>query len=199
VLLLLGVVAEFAALAYFEIGSWSDRLSLMFQVLAFYGLGVGVLAKSPVVANFAERMTAPQGGRFVSGNFGLFTFLFVTLGLGVSPHRPSAPSASLGCVGQVLIFLVIAPMSFAYVIFHLVVIMPVAYLSFFFASALVRSIADSSDAVVLKVADQTSTTTLRMQDVVRENQVTARSFIVGVSAAGFALVTKLTGLIFPGN
>ena len=69
---------------------------------------------------------------------------------------------------------------------------PLAYLPFFFASALVEGIKTSKEDTSISVGQNIYT----IKQIICQDEVSAKGFIVGVTAAAISLLTSLYGTMF---
>lgn len=90
--------------------------------------------------------------------------------------------------------LLLSPFALLYVVFHLVVIMPLAYLGYVLASAVVGRMESSSRDLQLHKHSGEEVKVLRVRELVHSNGTAAKSFLVGVPAALLVLVTRLAAL-----
>jgi len=194
VLLLLG---EIAILTKYGQASWYNRIGFVLQIIGFYGIGIGFVQKSDLLKNFGgiDDMTSPDPGKFIRGNF-LFLLILASLGRVSLGHRSSKSSLGLGCIGQFLVICMF-PFLFLYSLAHFFVICPLAYIGYFFSSALVASITGSSDDIVL-----TSTSTgeqpqkMSIREVIASNPSATKSFLIGIPAALLAFIAKGIDIFF---
>ncbi|MBM3140135.1 MAG: hypothetical protein FJZ92_07955 [Chloroflexi bacterium] len=161
------VVLAAAALLAWAQGSWDARLAFALQLVGFYGLRLGFLARTTMLKAFAldAEMISANLFRFIAGNF---TFLGVVAGLfatGLASSRnPGTPLA-------------LAPLFVVYAAGHTLVLIPFAYPAYLVASALVEAVRGSALAALFE-----------------DNMAAAKSFLVGGPAVSLSLVTRLIGL-----
>jgi len=209
--------AQVAALIYLAHGPWHERLSLVLQLLALYGIGLGFLSRSQVVrrARFCiDDMTSPRIGTFVAGNFRFVALLFSTVSVGLSPDRTTRSSLALGCLGGALL-MGASPFVILYAAFHLLILAPLSYPAYLMASGLVESVRGSArDLTVTRTSrvpgsadsepglqreeEMGEVQLFSVREFVDADPASAKSFLIGLPAAVLSLITKLVGLFLSG-
>ncbi len=158
-----------------------DQIAFALRILGLYGIVVGFLKSSSALARFGEvleEMTSPNFFEFAAGNGRALAMLFGGVSIGFGRPMTPGPRARLAVLGQVLLvpaslFLV------AYSAFHLLVIMPLAYVGYLAAGAIVQAIASSSTDIGLSTSGPPPQT-VSLRKVVAEDAVAFRSYMVGV-------------------
>ncbi|HXF83900.1 MAG TPA: hypothetical protein VNK49_00785 [Anaerolineales bacterium] len=194
--IILVLVAEATVLIYWARGTWSARIGTILQILAFYGIGLGFVTRSEILRDFgtvAEDMTSPDLFKFISGNLIFLSLLFGISSVGLNPRRSKSASLPLGCLGGLLL-LFSAPLLFAYSIFHLLIIVPIAYLGYLVTSAVVDSIQHSSEDLKWSIKSANSTKQVTAKEIIAIDPIAVKSFLLGIPSAVLALVTRVVGL-----
>jgi hypothetical protein len=199
-LVVLMFAGEVTVLVYWAGGTWDERLSAALALVGYYGIGLGLISKSAVLRDHAkvvEEMTSPNPVMFLAGNFTLLFFPFGIASLGLNPRRSGDASPALGCLGQLIIGLMVIPLLF-YALFHIFVIVPLAYMAYLLASALISAISDASGDTVLTISSTRETEvepkSISLKELVTADPPSAKNFLVGVPAAALSLATTMLGV-----
>jgi hypothetical protein len=189
--LLLLMAIPIGLVAFLGDAGWSSRFGFVLQVLAVYGIGIGFVQKSEALKAFAgiDEMTSPNLLKFVRGNaifLGIVNSL-VAVALGA---RATRESIALGATGRLLV-LCAFPVIYLCQAVHIVLIMPFAYLGYLFTSALVESIAGSSEDAQWDATEHGELRArLDVRAVIAENSSAMKSFLIGVPATVLSFVLK---------
>ncbi|UCE25741.1 MAG: hypothetical protein JSU74_06775 [Candidatus Zixiibacteriota bacterium] len=195
-LLLALIVAEVWLLVYWVPGSWQQRASLVLALIGIYGIAIGFFSKSEALADFRdslENLTSPNIYEYLLGNFRFLTFvpLFPAVAF-CKRWMPGSPML-LCRLGQ-LLGLFLTPIVFAYIIVHLLVVMPLTYLPTVLASALVSAVAYSGED--FEVASNGRRVSIRT--IVRSNQLTAKAFLIGIPGIILSLIGVVSAVVVGG-
>jgi hypothetical protein len=190
--LLLGVDA-WALLARAH-GAWEARAALVFQLLAVYGIGLGLLSKSGMLSvhDFDDEMTSPNLYRFLAGNLTFIGVFAVILGTALR-----ARDATAGAATQLLrrvLLLAAWPVLALYAAFHMLVLVPVVYLPYALVSALVEAIRPGAEGTQLEAREGDQVRTGTLGTLVNTNLPATKSFLIGFPAVALGLSTRLITL-----
>src|SRR5262249_37485073 len=191
---LVTLIAEVNVLTYWAKGTWYTQIGAILDILAFYGIGLGFVAKSDLLSRFGklvEDLTSPDILGFLYGNCVLMSMLCGVAFVGVSRRRFKA--GALESLGSVLVLLV-TPVLLAYSIFHVIVVVPIAYVGYLLASALVECVEQAVDDFESTITSGESTHKVTAKEIIASNPVAAKSFLVGLGAAVMGLVIRVLGL-----
>lgn len=198
-IIILLAVGEITVLIYFGHGSWDNRLSFIFQIIGFYGIGMGFVQKSNLLKNFAgvsEDMTSPDPGRFVAGNLRFLGIVSSLTAAGLDVNRTEKSSMPLGCFGQILI-LCLFPFLFLYFLVHLLLICPFAYIGYLLASAFVESITGAArDFEWASTGPAQETQKVSVKEIIASDPAAAKSFLIGIPAQLLSFILKGAGIFF---
>ena len=169
---------------------YPTALVLILQIIGAYGIAMGFVQKSDLPKDFGwlDDMTSPNPGRFVAANIRFLGLLWLLGSIGFG-DRSRGNAQSWGCFGQILILCVLS-LFCLYVLAHLIVICPFAYIGSLFSSALVASITGSAGDIEMTSSKEK----VRVREIVASNPAAAKSFLVGIPAIVLALVTKVIGI-----
>jgi len=193
---IIGLIGEMLALYYWGQGSWDELISFILQILTFYGLGMTFLSRMEVLreAKFKlDDITSANLFIFIGGNFRLISMFLHIASLGIQSQKTRI--SPLGETGGCLLTLV-TPVILLYALFHILVVMPVTYVFYLLASAIVESVRISSKDAIVSTVNQSTNVELSLREIVSRDPVTAKSVIVGVPAALITLILKLINLFF---
>jgi hypothetical protein len=163
---------------------WTERVSFVLQLVGIYTLGLGILAQTDLfrdVGGLGEEMTSPNLFEFAAGNLRFLGIIFVISSMAFTTSA-SGPGF--------LVLVVYAPALFAYAAFHLLIVMPLAYIPYVIASVPI-------DAVLHSTTDFTLSrdgSALHMKAFVAENAVSLKSFLVALPALVLAVSGKMFAL-----
>jgi hypothetical protein len=198
VTIILLMIGEIEALAYFGHDSWYNRLGFIFQIIGFYGIGIGFVQKS-FLKNFgdvANDMTSPDPILFFVGNLHFISTLAMFSTLGLDPKRSEKSSTTLGCFGQILILCII-PFLFVYFLVHLLVICPFAYIGYLISSAFVESIIGAAgDVVAISSSPTEETQKVSLKEIFASDPAAAKSFLIGIPAQLLSILLKGIAMFF---
>jgi len=192
------VIGEMAALAYSGHDSWYNRIGFIFQIIGFYGIGIGFVQKS-FLKNFgdvANDMTSPDPLLFFAGNLHFLSILGMLPTIGLDAKRSEKSSMTLGCFGQILI-LCIFPFLFVYFLVHLLIICPFAYFGYLISSAFVESITGAAGDVQLTSSSPTEETQkVSLKEIFASDPAAAKSFLIGIPAQLLSVLLKGIAMFF---
>lgn len=194
-LMILFLVTEITALIGLSQVPWDVRLGIPLQIIAFYGIGLGLIARSATLRSTLnlEDMTSHNLDRFISANMIFLSLPVFTAFVAGNKLRRRGEGIALGCLGH-LLWLASSPLLMGYVIFHFVVVMPITYLGYVVASALFESIRYSAVDQEYGGGTDAAKTTFGLREIIIADQMVAKTFIVGIPAAVLTLALKLTAL-----
>jgi hypothetical protein len=198
-LLLLLLAGDISVLVYFGRGSWDSRVSLVLQIIGLYGIVIGFIQRSDSLKNIInfDELTSPEPATYVASNFYIFTFYFSLMSVSMG-DRSGKGNSALGCLGQ-LIVLCLFPLLFLYWLFHMVVIAPLAYIGYFFTSALVESITGSVTDIELSVTEPgKARKKMSIKESIAANPVAAKGFLIGIPAIAISLILRGIGVFLQG-
>jgi hypothetical protein len=185
-------VAELYLLLRYGSGSIGDKLELLFSVIGYYGIALGFIKQSAVGKIFdglLTDMTSHHPALFVAGNFHCMGLLLNFISIGLSKYRKPGSSLFLGFAGMSALLLVI-PVVLLYVVFHLLIILPLSYIPYLFSSAIVEAFNGASGDIKVMQKDGQSEKKMSLKQIISADEVAAKSFIVGVPAIIFSFGLK---------
>lgn len=168
-----------------------DKLSFYFQIVAAYTFAFGLLAQTRLLASFgslARDMTSPNLFEFFSGNFAFLGLVFSGLSLAFEPIKEAYGPLYLL---EMIVLLILGPLSFVYAVFHLLVIAPFTYIGYLLVDVPLHAITTSAKDILFSIGDQS----VSLKTVVSENIVSLRNFTVAVPAMSIALLSKMIDLL----
>ncbi len=185
------LIGEMLALYYWGQGSWDDHVSFILQILTFYGLGITFLSRMEVLreAKFKlDDITSANLFIFIGGNFRFISMFLHIASLGIQSRKTRI--SALGETGGCLLTL-LTPGIVLYSLFHVLVVMPITYVFYLLASAIVETVQTSGQDVIISTVNQSTNVEFSLRAIVSRDPVTAKSVLVGVPAALITLVLKL--------
>ena len=174
-------------------GSWVTRIKVVVQILTVYTFVFGLLHQTILGKTFShrlEQMTSANLYIFVLSNLdflgmGMQTFGHVLKSLGdflQSRHR----RRNLDLLDAPLLF-VYAVFAFVYPFIHLLVIVPFAYIAYALAQVPIRIAKESfTDQVFQEQGKE-----LRLKQIIANNEVELRNFMVAFPGIGISLVLEI--------
>jgi hypothetical protein len=195
------LITEMIWLFHFASGTFSDKVSLVIAITGVYGLGIGFFSSAPslqAIRGYAKDMTSVNIVEFVSGNLIFMGFLLHFASLGLKSRSEEGAPIGLRFFGGML-WLASFPFILFYVFFHLLVVVPITYIPNLVASALVTSMAYSAGDVEVQVTqDNKPAGTARFKAAIKENQLAARGFFMGVPSIVLSFLGKWLAVIAAG-
>lgn len=190
----------------------ASRLSVLFQMLGFYNVGIGFLATSKNLQSLVrlDGMTSANTRAFVASNasvVGMIGYLYSMISRGGYALAQNVPTlmgaAAISMAGGILFFIVMFVIG-VLIIVYLLTIMPIAYVGYLVPN-LVVSLIKRSDYhfVARKYAPGADVNTdppieeVSIAQVVTENEPAVKSFMVGIPAVllGFFMeALKMLGI-----
>jgi len=173
-------------------GSALDQVSFALRILGLYAIVLGLLKTSSALAAFGgvlDEMTSPRLFSFVAGNFLALGILFEGISIGLRGPRAPGPGARLAAFGTFLL-VPAALLLLAFTAFHLLVIMPLAYVGFLLAGSIVQAIASAPGDVRLSV-EGPSPQTISLRAALTQDPVAARSYLVGIPSLVLSFAVEL--------
>jgi hypothetical protein len=164
---------------------WTERISFVFQLVGIYTLALGVLAQTDIfkgIGGIGSEMTSPNLLEFAAGNLAFLGIILVIFSYALS----SKP----GFLESVMLLLFYTPTLLAYAVFHLMIIMPLAYIPYVIASVPIDAILQSTTDFTLSRGGSS----FQMKAFVAENAVSLKSFLVAVPALVLAVSSKMLTL-----
>lgn len=174
-------------------GSLMDRMSFALAIVGLYGIVLGFIQRSSELKGFGglvEGMTSPNLFEFIGANLQALGLLVLTASLGAGSRRTAGHKPVLGAAGSIL-FLVAAPIIVAYVVFHTFVIMPLAYVAYIFAEAVVERLSSSGLDTAVSARTGEHVETLNLRNVILADRVASKSYLVGLPSTFLSLALKL--------
>lgn len=168
-----------------------DLLSGALQLVALYTLILGFLSTAGVFGPFdwlQRGLTSQDPLRFLAANFHAFALLFGGLGVALNPHTASSPAVFL--LG-LPVLLAGALLLFAYAIIHFLVVVPIAYFGYLLTSVPVDAILNSAGDVQFAAGGRA----IQIKELVRQNEVAIRNFMVALPAFMTSLILKVAPLL----
>jgi hypothetical protein len=200
VALLILLIGYTGVLVYWAQGSWYTRVGIVLEIIAFYSIGLSFVIKAGVLRDYtrlAEKMTSPNLFEFMAGNMTFLGICFLISSIGDGPRRSTSTSPNpMGCLGEVLSMLGL-PVSLFFFIFHLIVVMPFAYIGYLVVSSIVERIIRSVSDIGLTITDGPtgSVQELRIREIIVADPEAAKSILIGVPAIVLALMTRIVEVL----
>ncbi len=195
-LLLTLPILEIVALILWVPGSWNERLTAVLIIVGIYGLAIALFRNTPTMKSFVEDLTSPNIIEFVVGNCRFLTFLLLLVAAGCNPEKKPGYPLALWFIGNILsIFSVVIVL--VYAIFHMLIVAVITYIPTVIASAIVSQIVYAGRDYEIKIQYKNGPTeSTRVCDVVRNNEIAAKGFLVGLPAILISLLSAISTPFF---
>jgi len=195
VLFFIGLLAAGGFLVATQLqGSAVDKVQFVLEVLGLYAIGLGFVQRSAQLKSWSavRDMTSSNLAEFMRSNLLVLTLPLNVAAVGLNPERlpGKARAQSVGLLGTVLL-LACAPAILAYTLFHLVVIMPVAYIAYAMSGAIVASITGSAADVRLVETRPDGREEISVKQVIGADSTAFKSFLVGIPSTALSFVLEL--------
>jgi hypothetical protein len=176
-------------------GSVIDRISFALGIVGLYSIVLGFVQRSKELkgfGGFVEGMTSANLLEFVATNLQVLGLLLLTIApaAGSGSKRTAEHNRLLGALGGVL-FLIVPFVVVAYVVFHVLVIMPLAYVAYLLAEAAVDRLASAPTDTLAFATAASGIQSIRLSDVILSDRVASKSYLVGLPATFLALALNL--------
>jgi hypothetical protein len=158
---------------------WTERVSFVLQLVGIYTLGLGILAQTDLfkgIGGIGEEMTSGNLFQFVAGNLAFIGIIILIWRLALL---------------QSAIVLFYVPPLFVYAVFHLLIVMPLAYIPYVMASIPVDAVVHSTEDFTLS---RVGGGALHAKVFVAENAVSLKSFLVALPALVLTVLSKMLAL-----
>lgn len=190
-----------SAVEYWLIFTWEgvapgDKASAVLAIIGAYGTALGLLRRSQglkdEVKDLIPELTSPNAALCWGSNAVMLSIPVNLMSLPLSSRRrlrqPLA-LALLGTLASLAMSLVLA----AYVFFHALVVVPIAYPALLVAAAVVNAIDASADDMRFGSTDRAGKASpgVSLKDAVLSDKPAATAFIMGLPAAAFALIGRI--------
>ena len=167
---------------------WQEKLGLLLQIVGLYSIAFGFLAQTQILETFkwlAEDMTSPNLFQFLRGNFVFLSALFSAVGVAMEPVKEAYGVLYLFEMAALILLWILA---FIYSVFHLLVIVPLTYFGYVIVSVPIDAIVRSTIDAAISVGEQT----IKIKEVVTNNSVSLKNFLIGIPSALLAVLLKVT-------
>ncbi len=176
---------------------WDTRLGIPLQIIGFYCVGLGVVARSASlkeVLDFPAEMTSPNLMEFIAGNMTFLSLPVFTAMIAMSSSRIKGGSKAFGCLGRILWFVISIFIVFVYLPFHMAVVMPIAYPGYVMVSALFESLQYSPIDQDFQGFQGQASKHFRLRELMVSDPVAAKNFMIGIPALILAMGIKVLAL-----
>ncbi len=187
------IAVELWLIIFRAAGTWNQKVNAVLAIVGAYGLAIGFFSKSEALAEFRDTLkdlTSPNILEYVSGNFRFLSYPPLFAVLAFSKYKTEGCPIMLSWLGTILC-LALSPFLFVYVFFHVLVIMPLAYISTVLVSSIVTVIVYSGQ----DVAVSTGTKRVSIKNIVKRDQVAAKGFLIGIPGVVLSLLGTITALL----
>lgn len=176
--------------------SLQDKVSAVLALIGAYGISLGFFGKSESLGaagkQMIENLTSPNADQCMIANLDFLVALLLMVGVAVDRHK-SPPQSLPMFVLSTIVLLPMALVVFAYVFFHIFVVLPVTYPAVVIASAVVdayeKATADATFAIVNK--DNETAFRQSLKDFVLKDKAASKAYIMGLPAAALALASRV--------
>lgn len=200
-----GLVA-LSALEYWLIFTWDgvalgDKLSAVLAIIGAYGIGLGFarrsLAEASVARELAEDLTSPNAALCWGTNAVILGIITMMLPIGLAGPRRSRQPAVLALLST-LALMVMALGLVAYVFFHALVVVPIAYPAILVAAGVVNAFDTAAGDTELAVASRQRDQDVRLslKAIVLKDKPASVAFVMGLPAAVLALIGRVFAPFF---
>lgn len=169
-------------------GLLQTKMELFFEIIAFYAFVFGFLMQTGILKdfkNYAEDMTSPNLNEFISGNAFFVIFLITSLA-GLSAAAADIDKARDSLL-ELPMLIVSILLTVAYILFHIVVIVPIMYIPYAIVSFPIKTITSSIYTVGIESGDKR----VSFKDIVSNNEMVIKNLLIALPAAVVSLVSKI--------
>jgi hypothetical protein len=173
-------------------GDLLGKVGFILQLIGIYGIALGFISgtKLAALARF-EYMTSGNLFEFMAESFGLLSFITGAVSsVRRAPVNYESPLAS--SIGLVVTWACL-PLFWGIIALYVFAVMPLAYVGFAIANALVQRMSDANDVVSRRMSERTGEVLaeVSIRVLLEENRVAIKSFLVGMPAILLGLVSDM--------
>ena len=188
------LVAGWSILIFMGKGELHDKITITTTIMGAYGIAIGFISRLTALKphrTTLNELTSPNILEYARANFIFLSFLPLFPYIATSSNRKETQNKFIARFGAKL-WWIAGGVIIIYSFFHILVVAPLAYLPFIFASALIEGIKTSKEDASISVGQNIYT----IKQIICQDEVSAKGFIVGVTAAAISLLTSLYGTMF---
>jgi len=175
-------------------GSALQKVQFVLRVLGLYALGLGFVQRSAQLKSWSDvrEMTSSNLVEFVLANLRVVMLPLIVAAVGLNRERRPGRTAedAMGFMGRALL-IASAPAILLYVVFHLLVIVPVAYIAYSASGAVVASITGAAGDVKLVSTGPGGRQEISVKEVIEADPAAFKSFLVGIPSTALSFVLEL--------
>ena len=194
-LLAVVLTIDFVVLRLMPIDSLETKISMVLGAVGIYSLLVGVISSTDVHKSIIESITSHNLAEYLVGNLLVLASASTLLGNAVDPRRVTLQPSRWGTavLRRIIVSGLVFPASFLYMLFHVIVVLPFAYLAYAPASLAVSAALDSARPQELEVKDNKTGEEKKLLGVewVRNHRVQATSFAVALPSSTITLLLQI--------
>lgn len=182
---------EIAAIFFWTPVTWKDGLTAVLAIVGVYGLSIGFIARSKTLKRlrpWLEELTSPNIVEHLTANLALIGMAASLVSVALSPQKTLK---TLGYLGQFL-YLILVPLMFAYLLFHIFVVTVFSYLPVVWVSAIVIPIVNSSRDIELSLGTRGNKITISLKSIVEDDPIAIKGFLIGVPALLISLISAIS-------
>lgn len=174
-------------------GSWVTRVKIVVQILTVYTFVFGLLNQTILGKTFSHRLEQMTSANLYT--FALSNLDFLGMGMSTFGHvlnsigdflQNKQRRRNLDFLDALLLF-VYAVFAFVYPFFHLLIIVPFAYIAYALAQVPIRVAKESYEDIVYQEQDKE----LRLKKIIAENEVELRNFMVAFPGIAISLILEI--------
>ncbi len=187
---------EIAALILWVPSTWNYKVMAVFVVIGTYGLATALFSKSKVLKDYRfilEHLTSPNIREYMAGNAHFLVYPPLLIVIGLSKYAKSGYSPVLWIIGGISL-LILSPIVFAYILFHLLVVVPMTYIPMVLVSAIVHRIEYSAEDPAEKMEEELKIEKLIISSIVKDDPIAAKGFLIGIPSLILSVYSALSGL-----
>lgn len=216
-----GALALLSAAEYWAILNWDevareDKVTAILAIIGAYGLGIGFFRRMKGLSDHIQGMIAdlvsPDAVDYLWSNLTYLSIVVSTTSIGLKSDKTETPHLIQFLLSSIALIAMV-PCVFIYVVFHLLIVLPISYPAVLVAASVVRAYETASGDAVLRVwnvDDQpeatgqhlapdekgepsapTGAAEISLKGFVTKDKVAAAAFIMGLPAATLALIAKV--------
>jgi hypothetical protein len=189
-LLMALLIFGIAAIVLWLPGSWTEKSAATFAIVTIYGLAIGFLSRGNAFSAMPELLDDLTSHNIVSYFIANLRFEAVVAEL-------MAMGLSRRSLVSMPIWLALCPLALAFMVAHILVIAPLAYIPMAVASTVASDIVHSpNDAFLIStnIMQKAETGRVRIKDLVGEDQVALKALLVGIPALAVSVLSGIAAL-----
>lgn len=193
VVLIVALAVDFVLLGVLAI-SLATGLSLALGIVGVYSIIVALVASSNAPRQIVNPLISYNLAEYLAGNAKLLGAATAALANAVDPRKTTLEPSNwfAKSIRTVIVSYLVYPASYVYLTFHIVIVLPLAYLAYAAASLTVAATLSSARSLEIEERDTKTGEEYKVLGIqwIRDHRVQATSFMVALPSSIAALLLQ---------